>query len=157
MTSSMSSAFNGGNGRFMANSSTTGAPSLTRMTKFPRPGGTGLITTVALPPASACTTLFARVLNADHCLQASMVTEMLPVVAAGSADDEAALVASLVFIVFVGAGAFFFASVFLAFTGSGIASSIGSSSLAAAGALALAELLRVVRPIVPVPTELLPE
>jgi hypothetical protein len=116
-----------------------------------------LITTVAFPlPASACTTLFARVLNADHCLQASMVTEMLPVAAAGSpVDDEAAVVASLVFFVFFGAGAFFLASVFLAFTGFGT-SSVGSS-LAAAGTLALAELLRVVRPIVPIPTEFLPE
>jgi hypothetical protein len=81
-----------------------------------------------------------------------MVTEMLPVVpatiGAGSSSKDA-VAALLVVFVFFGAAAdpFFLASVFLAFTGFGADASFGSSSFVA-GALALAVLLRVVRPIV---------
>ena len=50
----------------------TGSP-FTRTTKFPRPGFSGLMTTVVSLPM-ADTIFFARVINADHCLQASIVT-----------------------------------------------------------------------------------
>ena len=77
-TSSTSKAFNAGNGRCIANNSMTGSP-FTRTTKFPRPGFSGLIATVVSLPMAA-TIFFARVINADHCLQASIVTTAAVVV-----------------------------------------------------------------------------
>ena len=56
----------------MANNSMMGSP-FTRTTKFPRPGFSGLITTV-VSFSMTDTIFFARVINADHCLQASIVT-----------------------------------------------------------------------------------
>ena len=49
----------------------------TRTTKFPRPGFSGLISTLALEP-TAFWILPALVLNAPHCLQASIVTTLPP-------------------------------------------------------------------------------
>lgn len=68
----MSNFFKSGKGRFIPNNSTI-VVSLTLTTKFPRPGFSPLTTTFALFP-TALTILFARVLNADHCLHASIVT-----------------------------------------------------------------------------------
>lgn len=48
----------------------------TLTTKFPRPGFSLLISTLALSP-TALAILLARVLNAPHCLQASIVTTLL--------------------------------------------------------------------------------
>lgn len=53
----------------------------TRTTKFPRPGFSGLISTLALDP-TAFSILPALVLNAPHCLQASIVTTLPPAAAA---------------------------------------------------------------------------
>ena len=53
----------------------------TRTTKFPRPGFSGLISTLALEP-TAFWILPALVLNAPHCLQASIVTTLPPAAAA---------------------------------------------------------------------------
>lgn len=78
INSSISKAFNGAKGRFMASNATTVSP-LTRTTKFPRPGFSGFTVTVALLPM-ALTIALARVLNADHCLQASIITSAAPLV-----------------------------------------------------------------------------
>ena len=70
----MSNALRGGKGRFIFSNSTTGSPLVeTRTTKLPRPGFSLLISTTALSP-TALAILLARVLNAPHCLQASMTT-----------------------------------------------------------------------------------
>jgi len=70
----MSNALRGGKGRFILKSSITGSSLVeTRTTKLPRPGFSLLISTTALSP-TALAILLARVLNAPHCLQASMIT-----------------------------------------------------------------------------------
>lgn len=61
-----------------------GSP-FTRTTKLPRPGFSGFTTTDALFP-TALTIALARVLNTDHCLQASIVTVAPPLTVATSAE-----------------------------------------------------------------------
>lgn len=74
----MSRALRGGNGRLSPSSSMMGSSTPeTRTTKFPRPGFSGLISTLALEP-TAFWILPALVLNAPHCLQASIVTTLPP-------------------------------------------------------------------------------
>ena len=70
-TSSMSSAFSAGNGRFMSSSSSTVLPP-TVTTNAPLRGFSLLTSTVA--PGKALASLFALVLNAPQLLQASTST-----------------------------------------------------------------------------------
>mmetsp|Transcript_12158 Transcript_12158/g.27857 ORF Transcript_12158/g.27857 Transcript_12158/m.27857 type:complete len:222 (-) Transcript_12158:13-678(-) len=87
-TSSKSRSLSALNGRFMPRSSITGSsrPSI-RITKLPFPGFSAFITTSASDPFAEryFTILLARVLNADHCLHASMLTTSPPFFAAGGA------------------------------------------------------------------------
>lgn len=116
------------------NSSTT-ATDPTRTTKFPRPGFSLFTSTFALDP-TALTIWVARFLNADHCLQASIVTT--PAAAGALAVSSAAAI----LIVLVGTtfliGDFFLAAVFVV--------TAGIAALAFAGALLFDE--RVVRTMV---------
>lgn len=83
--SSISNAFNAEKGRFIPSNSRIGSSLPSNLTtKFPLPGFSLLITTSTAAPCWAryfC--IFpARVLNTDHCLQASMDRTLPPVVAA---------------------------------------------------------------------------
>uniref|UniRef100_A0A7S2HXY6 Uncharacterized protein n=1 Tax=Helicotheca tamesis TaxID=374047 RepID=A0A7S2HXY6_9STRA len=84
---------------------------LTRTTKLPLPGFSALITTLAFLP-TAFWILLARVLNAPHCLHASMVTVLLLLLSAVASlsDESLATAADLAFF----SGFFFAAVVFLA-------------------------------------------
>lgn len=71
-TCSISSALSAGNGRFSPRNSSTTFP-LTVTTKLPFAGFSGFTSTQALPPR-ASEIFKARVLNAFHCLHASITT-----------------------------------------------------------------------------------
>eukprot|EP00567_Pseudictyota_dubia_P005512 CAMPEP_0197440464 /NCGR_PEP_ID=MMETSP1175-20131217/6973_1 /TAXON_ID=1003142 /ORGANISM="Triceratium dubium, Strain CCMP147" /LENGTH=207 /DNA_ID=CAMNT_0042970571 /DNA_START=161 /DNA_END=781 /DNA_ORIENTATION=+ len=115
MTSSISRPFREGKGRFIPTSSTMGSSRPdTRTTKFPLPGFSLLISTTASEATAFCI-FAARVLNAPHCLHASIVTTFFPVAsateeAAGSPEAVASFLAAFFFAVaafFAGASAFF--------------------------------------------------
>lgn len=75
--SSRSKALRAGKGRFIPFNSTMGSSIPTTLTmKLPFPGFSLLISTFAAVP-TALEILFARLLNAPHCLQASMITMAL--------------------------------------------------------------------------------
>jgi len=76
-TLSISSCLSEGKGLFIANNSTMGCSlPITRTIKFPLPGFSLLISTLALLPI-AFAILLALVLNAPHCLQCSIDTTFL--------------------------------------------------------------------------------
>lgn len=93
--------------------------SFTFTTKFPRPGFSGLTTTFALAP-TAFTILLARVLKADHCLQASMVTDIIV--------DETSRVEALAAAAFPATSSvFFFVLAVVFFLAGGFFSSLAAS------------------------------
>lgn len=112
-TSSKSSSLKSVNGRFNPLKSTIGFP-FTRTMKFPRPGFSGFMTTLAFVPLAviAFTNRSARLRNIPHCEQRSMETSNPP----AAADDAATTLASTCCCFFVDnccleAGAFFLTAV----------------------------------------------
>eukprot|EP00525_Craspedostauros_australis_P011008 CAMPEP_0198121926 /NCGR_PEP_ID=MMETSP1442-20131203/33433_1 /TAXON_ID= /ORGANISM="Craspedostauros australis, Strain CCMP3328" /LENGTH=178 /DNA_ID=CAMNT_0043780827 /DNA_START=381 /DNA_END=913 /DNA_ORIENTATION=- len=142
LTSSISNALSGGNGRLRPSSSMTGSSTpLTRTTKLPLPGFSGLTSTEAMVP-TALTILFARVLNADHCLHASMVTTieepaLLCFLEAELLVSVVAVVVAVVvfFVVFDGAAAFLPAD-FLVATAAFLVFLLGGGAVVSAAAAA---------------------